>query len=191
MAELAIAFALIKKVEGMVWSNSPTDLGRETYCGISRIYWPEHPIWDRVDMAKRELGNYNAETLSEYLGHDHEAQRIVKQFYAEWWDRMRLSEIKNQKVANFIFQYAINRGEKEVILILQMACVSNNRKLSDDFIDGIIGKDTISAVNAMEQKVVISALATVQQYGFFKKIQEQPDQIANKDGWSWRIKTFL
>ena len=184
MAEFLLALIPILHLEGRIWSYAPTDKGRETYCGISRVYWPNHPIWIRVDLAKRALPSYTPKSLSEYLEKDEEAQRLVKQFYSDWWHRMRLSEVKSQKVAFFLFQASVNFGEEKVARWAQMICITNGKSVA---VDGKIGPVTLAAINAICEANYLRDAAVMQRYHYLMAIVDDKNQIANKDGWEERV----
>jgi lysozyme family protein len=189
MAEFAIALLslLSDGVEGRVYSNAPTDLGGETYCGVSRRHFPDLKLWLRVDIAK-ELCKGDHRRMSDWLNTDKDAQDSVNSFYLAWWTRNCLGLISSQKVANYIFQASVNCGEKTAAKWVQTVCRSNGNKVE---IDGAIGALTVAAINSIQEKSFLDDMATMQRANYIGIIASNLEQIANKLGWYNRVKAFL
>jgi lysozyme family protein len=196
MAEFITSLSLIMELESRVWSISRLDLGKETYAGISRVYWPNNPIWIRIDAIKKTISDRLGRTvtnsewkeISDELAKDKEVQNMVDLFYEDWWNRMRLTDIKSKKVAFFIFQASVNFGEEKVARWAQQVCVTNG-KIVD--IDGKIGQQTIGAINSIPEQDYITDIAIIQRYHYLLSIVDRPDQIGNKAGWERRIKMSI
>ncbi len=196
MAEFITSLSLIMELESRVWSISRLDLGKETYAGISRVYWPNNPIWIRIDAIKKTISDRLGRTvtnsewkeISDELAKDKEVQNMVDLFYEDWWNRMRLTDIKSKKVAFFIFQASVNFGEEKVARWAQQVCVTNG-KIVD--IDGKIGQQTIGAINSIPEQDYITDIAIIQRYHYLLSIVDRPDQIGNKSGWERRIKMSI
>ena len=68
---------------------------------------------------------------------------LVKEFYKlNFWDKLRLDEIRSDRIADLIFKFGVNVGIKRAVRYAQM--VANAR------IDGIIGANTINALNSLD-----------------------------------------
>jgi len=196
MAEFITSLSLIMELESRVWSISRLDLGKETYAGISRVYWPNNPIWIRIDAIKKTISDRLGRTvtnsewkeISDELAKDNEVQNMVDLFYEDWWNRMRLTDIKSKKVAFFIFQASVNFGEEKVARWAQQVCITNG-KIVD--IDGKIGQQTTGAINSIPEQDYITYIAIIQRYHYLLSIVDRPDQIGNKAGWERRIKMSI
>ena len=116
MAKFDIAFKRTINAEGG-YVNDPDDKGKETYMGISRVYHPKEVMWNVIDVAKK---SHSGKVLNYVLKESSVVQNNVKSIYKkEYWDVICLDEISNQKLANEIFDDAVNRGVKAVIKTIQ------------------------------------------------------------------------
>lgn len=133
------------------YSNDPHDNGGETYRGISRKYHKEWGGWviidsyKKQDLAKIEFNNA--------LESDLELNEKVQDFYySNFWKKNKLDEIENQNVAEFIFDFIVNSGR--AIKIIQKAL-----NLVED---GIIGPNTIKAINDKDNALQVLVNARVE-----------------------------
>lgn len=184
MADFENAYPKLLDLEGRVWTNDAADNGGETYCGISRVYWPNEPLWTRVDMAKPGLKRSEEKKLTERLANDAEIGTLVARFYCDWWYRIRLNELRSQRTAFFLFQAAVNVGNEKAVRWAQTAAHANGY---DPGIDGVMGSRTIQAIDALEEDQYLRDLAVFQRYFYLMRIIESPGQIVNKAGWERRV----
>lgn len=104
MAEFKIAYALTKKDEGG-WVHDKLDNGLETYCGVSRKWFPKWGGWAIVDKHKPLKTNQHIK--------DPELEKCLEDFYKkEFWDKINGDTIPLQKMANEMFDMAVNAGIK-------------------------------------------------------------------------------
>lgn len=151
MAIFANAQPLIRVLEGSVWSNHKSDLGGETYIGISRKYHPEvSSVWEIIDAEKKTAKNVfqkGAAAFSAHLSNIVELQQQVDIFYiVEFWDKLGLN-MYTQTLANKIFEQAIHLGKSKTVRYLQVICNAFNydaqtgeRLFADLDVDGSLGK---------------------------------------------------
>ena len=109
MADFNKAIVKVLKKEGG-YAYNPADRGGETYKGISRKYHGNSPMWAIIDKLKNDCDGVNAKfksrlDLNEEV--DAEVKKIYKTYY---WDKFKLDNVPNQKVAEQIFDDAVNRG---------------------------------------------------------------------------------
>lgn len=129
------------------YSNDPHDPGGETYCGISRHFWPEWPGWALVNEQPR-----NAVAL----------EPLVQRFY--WrniWTPLQLDAWRNAPLQEDVFDAAVNMGNTTAIKCLQKA-------LGFDISaqDGVVGPQTLAAVwNAPESLLATFAAQRALRYG--------------------------
>ena len=75
----------------------------------------------------------------------------IENFYKkQFWDTLRLDEIKAQDIAEEIYDTGVNMGEKTAVKIVQEACNLLNRDGKDYpelEVDGVIGKNTVNTIN--------------------------------------------
>ena len=142
MADFERAFLKTLKAEGGdTLTDAPLDRGRQTYAGISRRYHPNWAGWSAVD--RRETPD-NA---------------LVESFYHDaFWTPLRANEIAAQDVANLLYDFAVNAGIKSAVKLAQ--------KVLGLEADGILGPQTIAAINAADAKYFAQAytLAKITHY---------------------------
>ena len=152
MANFNEAFEKILRFEGG-YVNDKSDSGGETKYGISKKAFPN------VDIKNLTLN---------------EAKEIYKKVY---WDKIKGDEINNQKIAEIIFDTAINMG------------ISTAAKLAQKILnvkqDGIIGAITLNALNNVNEEVFTKdyKLARIAKYVEIAK----GDKIKFLRGWIKRV----
>ena len=151
MADFGSAFEKMLHDEGgMQLTDIPGDRGGMTYAGIARNPNPDWPGWALVD--RKEFGG--------------PLTSMVREFYRRrFWDVVRGDEIKDQAIAETIFNFAVNTGTSVAIKLAQV--------IVGAIPDGGIGPKTVELLNqCTAQKFVPSyALAKIQRYA----------NICNKD----------
>lgn len=104
MANFEEAYQRTCKFEGG-WVNNDGDSGKETYKGISRVANPNWGGWAIVDSYKKKSN------FPKNLDSDKKLQALVKECYkTNYWNPVWGDRIKNQKVANDIYDTAVNMG---------------------------------------------------------------------------------
>lgn len=104
MANFEEAYKRTCKFEGG-WVNKDGDSGKETYKGISRVANPNWSGWVIVDSYKKKSN------FPKNLDSDKKLQELVKDCYKNnYWNPICGDKIKNQKVANEIYDTAVNMG---------------------------------------------------------------------------------
>ena len=143
MADFLKAFEkTIADEGGYQLTDIPGDRGGQTYAGIARKPNPDWAGWQHID--RKDFGA---------------ATPLVREFYkVNFWDRVRGDEIKDQAVAETIFNFSVNTG------------VGVAAKLAQVIVgvapDGAIGAKTIERLNVCtaEKFVPTYALAKIQRY---------------------------
>ena len=145
MAEFRPAFEkMIHNEGGYVNHTVVGDRGGQTYAGIARKFHPDWQGWgliDRNDMDNPELTTF------------------VLQFYkTHFWDRLKAEQIHNQRIAESLFDFAVNAGVRTAVKLAQLIVNSTP--------DGIIGPKTLEKVNAADEELFVAkyALAKVARY---------------------------
>ena len=179
MAKFDVAFGITLANEG-TYCNTPGDTGGETYCGISRNNWPNWEGWAFVDSLKAANSSPTewAAQLSQY----------VKAFYkANFWDRFMGDQIDSQEIANELFDSGVNMGSKVEGQFLQDAINSLNvGEIGDLDVDGVVGKGTIAALNALsvdKQKAVLWIVNSLQCVRYLNITHQNQSQRQFMFGW--------
>lgn len=108
------------------------------------IYESAHPSWKGWEIIYRTLELYKDLRKASYECYQNVfLAELVEKFYKEnFWDKLRLDEIKSDRIADLIFKFGVNVGIKRAVRYAQM--VANVR------LDGIIGNNTINALNSLD-----------------------------------------
>jgi len=131
------ALTFVLRYEGKL-SNVKSDHGGQTYCGISRKFFPNWEGWQYVD---KDLGDVRLGTA-------------VEDFYYKIWQHLRCDEIVPE-LALAVFDIAINMGEHDAGVMLQTALQAIGYPL---LLDGDIGNKTIATCKASEKQVLFILL---------------------------------
>jgi len=125
MADFLPAFELMLKDEGgYVLHEVQGDTGGATYAGIARNKNPHWNGWPYID--RKEFGG--------------PLTGIVRDFYkVEFWDKMRGDEIREQEIANSIFNFGVNAGMGMAVKLAQLVVNATP--------DGGIGPKTVELLN--------------------------------------------
>lgn len=114
MAEFEVSYKITRKIEGG-YSNDPADYGGETFKGISRKAHARWPGWPVVDAFKTSDSEWQSKALANAA-----LSTKVQAFYKErYWDWFRLEQCQDQRVANEIFDTAVNLGRRRAAEYLQ------------------------------------------------------------------------
>ena len=113
---------LLKNEGGYV--NDPDDPGGETQFGISKRSYPDRNI--------KKLTKDDA----------------IKIYFRDFWKPGRFGEFERDEIGEKIFNLSVNMGIRKAAVILQLALIYTGRKVK---LDGVIGPETIGAVNAHER----------------------------------------
>lgn len=144
MADFKVAYENTSKVEGG-YANDKHDSGGETWKGISRNNEKNWDGWRIVDAYKK-LPNFPTN-----LNNSHELQSEVLSVYKKnYWDALNLDFISDQRMANELYDTAVNMGTGTSGRFLQR--VLNVATKIDLVIDGKIGSKTIGVFNALSDK---------------------------------------
>ena len=135
--------ALIRKEGGYKETNISQDRGGRTYAGIS---FRAHPVWDGWGMLDQSRS-------------PREIEAAVHDLYRrEYWDAMRLDEIQLEQAAEQLFGAAVNFGVRAASVLAQQTAEVTP--------DGIVGPETVAAVNSMDEHLFEArfALAAINRY---------------------------
>ena len=151
------------------YRNVSWDKGGETYRGISRVYHPSAAIWTEIDKRKPIAEKKVFSDL----------EPLVKDFYAaKFWDRMKGAQIKNQALANYMFDYIVQSGTDEIRHIKE--CINlflpNNPLTVNDYIDTA----TLAALDQVNTNDVYNCLKQ-QREDYYKYLLSQG--ILSQNDW--------
>lgn len=149
MALIDSALDRVLHHEGL-YSDDPIDPGRETFKGISRIFHPDWEGWEIIDSIKLQSGSYD-DFLDRIEENDLLHEHVSSFYYVAFWEKLKLNKIESQKIAEEVFEFAVNSGIKTSVLALQKSI--NLIKVKNFIVeDGIIGPVTIDSTNDLSRK---------------------------------------
>lgn len=172
MAVFKEAFDKVLKHEGG-YANVAGDSGLETYMGVSRKFFPDWKGWAIVDRNKPLKPNQRIVSS--------ELDTLVSDFYrSNFWDKIHGTEIKDQQVANFIFDFYVNSGRTALIQVQRTIGVID---------DGIFGEKTIQTINNHFGEL-LGTLKVVRIQFVRNIVKNNPSQSKFLSGWLNRINSF-
>lgn len=140
MADFKKAWVITSKNEGG-YINDPSDSGGETYCGISRKFFPQWQGWGYIDKYK-PLKNNEIIKNDSFISNTNEGiEDLVTTFYKnQFWDKVFGDKIINQEVANELFDSSVNMGIHEAVILTQKSLDIPNT--------GIMDNSTLNTLNS-------------------------------------------
>ena len=187
MAIFEIADKIRKANEGG-WVHNGNDVGGETAFGWSRKFWPDLQIWKIIDNYKKKFvpqpqyGTASYKSWSRIFNgvllKDTRLMRLVDQAFKDgFWTAYRLEEIENQEVANWLYDHAVNAGGRGIRWMQLAARVTP---------DGVIGPNTIRAINAADPEKLIERAADIAGAYRLDRAHDNPSQISFLMSWLTR-----
>lgn len=161
----AEAYEIVEVIEGG-FSDHINDSGGKTMYGVT----------ERVARAWGYKGKMRDLSKKEAIA-------ILKQ---EFWDKIRLDEVKDDELSALIFDASVNHGQPRAIILAQRAY----NVLSEEpiVVDGIIGKNTLKALNGYPDKFKLRFwFLNVRSKFFYDIISNDPSQKVFKNGWTNRL----
>ncbi len=160
MADFLQAFERTIVAEGgYKLTSTPGDTGGQTYAGISRKWNPTWHGWAFVDRG---------ETPPTVL---------VRTLYkTRYWDPLRLDEVTHQRIAESIYDFAVNASVQTSAKLAQLAVGVAP--------DGTFGPVTLSALNGTSDPRLFMAQFTIAKIARYRDIcQRDPSQKKFLVGW--------
>jgi len=162
------------------YANVIGDKGGETYMGVARNLHPNWRGWKIIDDYKLKVGLIKRNTK---IFND-ELTLLVKEFYREtFYQGYKIESIKNGSLQEIIFDWCVNSGHwgsrgVQRTLIQFFDC--------NLIMDGIIGKQTISAINSCEPRALFDAIKLAR-IRFYHTISKRGQNYKFLKGWLKRI----
>ena len=115
-----------------------------TYFGI---YESANPKWTGWEIIRRYLANTpDLKKCSIILSNVSDLNKLVEDFYkVEFYDKMKLDLVKSEHKQIELMCFGINAGIKP--------CIKKVQELLNIKVDGIIGQQTINALNAFDESL--------------------------------------
>lgn len=199
MANFLEAYKITREFEGG-YSYHPNDFGRETFAGISRRFHPDWHGWAFIDDAKKHFISqgkdksfFGSREFENYI-YD-KLKSLIRNFYKkDYWDKLRLDEVKFQCIANECFDNAVNMGVERASFFLQESCNLTNRDerdFKDIEVDGIVGSITLITVNNHKRpENLFNTINILQGMHYVNICRRNKEQRVFFNGWLSRVSTM-
>ncbi|MGC2661764.1 MAG: glycosyl hydrolase 108 family protein [Bryobacteraceae bacterium] len=177
MADFEYCLKYVLEHEGGL-SQNPSDPGGTTMKGISLRFLREvnpHTL--------KRVGIF--EPVNEQSIIDLTDDQISKLYYSEFWIQAPFEKLQNGILAKYIFDMSVNHGLVEAVKLTQRACCAAQKKKDYVKDDGIMGGNTIQAINQASFMLIPALIA--QRSGFMRQlVAVNPKLEVFLDGWLTR-----
>lgn len=170
------------------YANNPDDLGGPTYKGCAKNFFGKLPLWQLIDWHLSQVPPqppYNwrkgspyrewVEKLNARLAADRDLQAKILSFYrVVFWNGHNIDQIRDQRVANWLYDHAVNGGGRGIGWMQTAAGVTA---------DGDIGPKTIAAINAADPVALLNRAEDEAGVYRLKRAHDKPSQIQYLPSW--------
>ncbi len=136
------------------YANVAGDKGGETYMGIARNLHADWEGWQYIDSYRETFGSIKRNTRI----NNPQLTSLVKEFYCyTFYDKYKIESINSGSLQEIIFDWCVNSG--------YWGSCGTQKVLNRFFdlelkLDGIIGKQTINAINSCPSEPLFNAIKT-------------------------------
>ena len=188
MADFLVAYTKLGPKEGG-YVNNPSDTGKETWKGISRVHHPRWSGWILIDEAK------NNPHFPDVLDNLPALEDAVKSLYREeYWNRIRGDDIPQQDIADELFEAGVNCHPSNAVRFVQTAVnvLNRNQKLYLDIdVDGTMGRNTLGAIQdcikSRSVRLLLKIMNQAQGNYYMDLLIRKPDQEVFAVSWFSRV----
>jgi len=180
MARFDPAFDKVLVLEGG-YVDHPSDPGGATNLGISLRYLLDRGDLDRDGLPDGDMDGDGDVDVADIRAITPEKAKHL--YHTGFWIPNRLSELRNQAVAEKIFDMAVNMGSRQAWRLVQRAV---NDQYGNDVlvVDGVVGPKTLLVLNGLsENESVLDAIKEAQAGFYLRLIDARPSLAVFRDGW--------
>lgn len=182
MADFNKFWPILEKQEGL-YANAKNDSGGETWKGISRNNYPSWAGWKIVDAKRPKTGFINESQANAFLKGDATLDKLTVEFYKNsQWDPIKMDQIANQSIANFICDWGVNAGLSVPIKKAQ--------KILSLVEDGVVGPKTLAAINGASGQDFFNKMQEARESFYRSIVAAKPSQQVFLKTWLTRNKSF-
>lgn len=159
-------------------SQTKGDKGKETYCGISRVYNPNWKGWAIVDKHKPIKYNtvINDSTLKQY---------VRDYYHSAYYTPLKCDQFDSLLIAGHLFCHGVNAGTKTSAKLLQKAI--NKVYGLNLSVDGIVGANTLKYSNGNKKTAVETEFINQRNQYYKSLVAKNPSQKKFLNGWLKRV----
>lgn len=154
------------------------DKGKETYCGISRVYNPNWKGWAIVDKYKPIKYNtiINDNTLKQY---------VRDYYYSTYYTPLKCDSFDSLMIAGHLFCHGVNAGIKTSAKLLQKAI---NKVYGINLsVDGVVGTNTLKYSNGSKKTEVETEFINQRNQYYKNLAAKNSSQKKFLNGWLKRV----
>lgn len=159
------------------YSYETDDRGGRTKYGITEAVY--------LDACRRGIINLTAPDIRDLT-----MEQAKAIYLTDYWNRLRLNEVKDAAIAAEIFDTAVNMGRTAATLICQRALNYLGESLEED---GIMGRKTIEALNKWADKDSRALFVCLNGFQFMRYVaivKENETQHKFARGWTKRVQSY-
>lgn len=168
MANFNLYFPKLMEYEGTSYEDDPLDSGGCTKMGLT--------LDDIIEIQLDANGDNKFTCDDIKLLTTDKAKFIFKKLY---WDFFKADLINNQSLAELIVEGGINQGRLLTAKYAQSAAGVTT--------DGIIGKNTLNALNSGNQQAIFDKVFELRKQRYFNIVAAKPSQKRFINGWMNRL----
>lgn len=147
-------FHRLMKYEGG-YANDPDDAGGETKYGISKRAYPNEDIANLTEVRAMEI------------------------YHADYYSKLRISEMKDDRVAWQIFDFGVNAGISRAARMVQ--------RIVGSYPDGVIGKTTIAYINRYKGEFPLYIMYRSERLKYYLGLTDKNQRLIKYlKGWIFR-----
>ncbi|WP_289054956.1 glycoside hydrolase family 108 protein [Carboxylicivirga marina] len=160
------------------------DKGGETYMGVARNLHPNWDGWQLIDDHKELFGVIKRNTKLDIPG----LTDLIKDFYKQnFYIKYSIESINSGSLQEIIFDWCVNSGYWGSCGVQKVL----NRFFGYDLkLDGIIGKNTIKAINSCHPESLFNAIKSARIH-YYHIIAQRGENYKFLKGWLRRINSFV
>lgn len=110
-------------------------------------------------------------------------EKVEEIYFNNYYKNNNIDKLPNV-LAFSVFDFAVNGGVKRASLTLQKAINKAGIKIA---VDGIIGAETLEAINKLSLKVILKAFHDEQKAFYFRIVNNNKSQVVFLKGWLNRL----
>lgn len=173
MAQFQIAYDIVRKHEGG-YQKMPEDSGNYNSRGqnVGTNWGINAQVYE--SYLKRPPTEQDMRNMPRHI-----ALAIFKQLY---WDRIKGDQIRDQQVANILFDGHVNHGKWGIQMMQQALGVSR---------DGVVGPQTLAAINNANPFTLFNEYKKIRRAGYIDLVRRRPKDERFLRGWLIRIDSFV
>jgi len=162
------------------YANVEGDRGGETYMGVARNLHPDWKGWKYIDAYKETYGKI---PWNKHIDIP-ELECMVKDFYYHtFYKKYSIDGILHGSIQEIIFDWCVNSGYWGSCGVQKVL----NRFFDCELkLDGIIGKNTVKAINACSSESLFNAIKSARIH-YYKTIAKKGQNYKFLKGWLKRI----